>query len=153
MVLRSHLRGDLRVAGRHANDARLLNVVGQRLLTVDVLPQLKGRQSGKGVSMFRGADDHRIKLLLVVKQFAEIIRFAGLGCFTAAAFRFLSLTSQRATMFSPENLPRLLAPRPPVPIIAMLSFSLRLRARTMLGAEKAVAARPQHWFSERIGDR
>ena len=46
-----------------------------------MLAQLERRQGGKGVSMLRGTDDHRIKFLLVVKQFAEVIRFAGLGVF------------------------------------------------------------------------
>ena len=37
VVLRSHLRDHVCVAGRHANDARFFDVVSQRLFAVDML--------------------------------------------------------------------------------------------------------------------
>src|SRR4051812_31318296 len=45
-------------------------------------------------------------------------------------------------MFSSVKCDRLWAPRPPVAIIAMLSFSLRFRPRTIAGAARAPTAAP-----------
>ena len=53
-----------------------------------------------------------------------------------------SETSQSATMFSEPTPWRLDPPRPPTPITAMFSFSLRLRPRTIAGAANAPAAAP-----------
>src|SRR5688500_13798212 len=53
-------------------------------------------------------------------------------------------------MFSDATLPRLAAPRPPVAITAMLSFSLRLRPLTIAGAaNKALAERAADVFRKR----
>ena len=45
-------------------------------------------------------------------------------------------------MFSDETLSRFDPPRPPTPITAMLSFSLRFLPRTIAGKAKAPAAKP-----------
>src|SRR5438128_817244 len=65
------------------------------------------------------------------------------GYLAAAALRLLALTSQRATMFSVETLAKLLPPRPPVPMTAMLSFELRFCPRRKAGAAPTkIAAKP-----------
>ena len=60
--LRAHLRGDLRLGRRLADDAGLPDVVRQRLLAVDVLAELQGRQRGEGVRVLAGADDDGVEL-------------------------------------------------------------------------------------------
>ena len=57
--LRAHLRDDAGLRGGLADDARLLDVVGERLLAVDVLLQLERGQRGEGVRVLGGADDAR----------------------------------------------------------------------------------------------
>ncbi len=57
-----------------------------------------------------------------------------------------SNTSHSATIFSDPTPPRFAAPRPPTPIIAMLSLSLRFRARRNAGAASVPTADPASAF-------
>jgi len=50
--------------------------------------------------------------------------FLAWGCLAVAALRCSSLTSQSATMFSLLTSAVSASPRPPAPMMAMLSFSL-----------------------------
>ncbi len=61
MDLRAHLGRDLGLGRRLADDPRLGDVVGQRLLAVDVLAELQGRQGGEGVGVLGRAHDHRVE--------------------------------------------------------------------------------------------
>ncbi len=78
-------------------------------------------------------------LCALSKSWRKSVNFAAFGCFFAAASVALLLTSHSATMFSADTPPRLAAPRPPAPMIAMFSFSFALRARRNRGAARAVA--------------
>src|SRR5437762_13783933 len=68
------------------------------------------------------------------------MHFVARGCLAAAASRFRALTSQSATMFSEETDPRLLPPRPPAPMIALLSRLFRVWPRRNAGAAVAAPA-------------
>jgi len=70
--LRAHLRDDAGLRGGLADDARLLDVVGERLLAVDVLLQLERGQRGKGVRVLGGADEHGVELAGMIEDAAEI---------------------------------------------------------------------------------
>ena len=74
--LRAHLGRDLGLRRRLADDPGLPDVVRQRLLAVDVLAQLQGRQRGEGVGVLGRAHDHRVELAGVVVELAEV---AGIG--------------------------------------------------------------------------
>ena len=49
------------------------DVVGERLLAVDVLLQLQRRQRGEGVRVLGGADDHGVELTGVVEHAPEVL--------------------------------------------------------------------------------
>ncbi len=70
--LRAHLRRDAGGRGGFADDARLLHVVGERLLAVDVLPQLQRGQRGEGVGVLGGADHHGVELAGMVEETPEV---------------------------------------------------------------------------------
>ena len=59
--------------------------MGQRLLAVDVLAQLQGRQRGEGVGVLGGAHDDGVELAGVVEELAEVAGAAGLAGAIAAA--------------------------------------------------------------------
>ena len=60
--LRAHLRGDAGLPGSLADEPRLLHVVRERLLAVDVLLQLQGGQRGERVRVLGGADNDGVEL-------------------------------------------------------------------------------------------
>ena len=62
-----------------ADDARLRDVVGERLLAVDVLLQLQRRQRREGVRVLGGADDDGVELAGMVEEAAEVDLLARLG--------------------------------------------------------------------------
>ena len=102
--LGAHLGGDLGLGGGLADDPGLADVVGQRLLAVDVLAELQGRQGGEGVGVLGGADDDGVEVVGVVEDLAEVAEPVGpSGCVRAACSTAGSYTSQRATMFSDET--------------------------------------------------
>ena len=70
--LGSHLGRDLGLGGGLADDAGLPDVVGQRLLAIDVFAQLQGRQGGEGVGVLGRAHDDRVELAGVVVELAEV---------------------------------------------------------------------------------
>ena len=75
--LRAHLGGDLGLGGGLANDAGFPDVVRQRLLAVDVLAQLQGRQGGEGVGVLARAHDDRVELAGVVVELAKVTQAPG----------------------------------------------------------------------------
>src|ERR1041385_1783235 len=77
------------------------------------------------------------------KSLRKSTYFRACGYFCAALLRLVSETSQSATMFSLDTLCRFDAPRPPAPMMAMLSFSLGDLPRGNAGApsRKAPPAR------------
>ena len=77
--LNAHLCGDARVVCRFADDPRFVHAVSQRLLAVDVLPELKGRQRGEGVRVLAGADDDGVEVARMIIQFAEVDELACSG--------------------------------------------------------------------------
>src|SRR5262245_42152058 len=79
------------------------------------------------------------------------VNFFAAGYFAPAASSAFALTSHRATMFSEATLFRLEAPRPPVPMTAMLSL-LVSRARRKAGATTAApaAARKRRRVTRRL---
>ncbi len=90
MDLRAHLRDDAGLRGGLANDARLLHVVGERLLAVDVLLQLERGQRGEGVRVLGGADEHGVELTGMVEDAAEVdllprLRIQGRGLIEGVA--------------------------------------------------------------------
>ena len=70
--LRAHLRGDAGLPGGLADEPRLLHVVRERLLAVDVLLQLQGGQRGERVRVLGGADNDGVELRGVVEETAEV---------------------------------------------------------------------------------
>src|SRR5262249_26334028 len=78
--------------------------------------------------------------------------FLAWGSFSAALFKKFSFTSHRAMTFSPVKWVRLCPPRPPLPITAMLSFSIAPRARRNAGAPSTAApAATLVWRKRRRG--
>ena len=72
MNLNAHLRGHIGLPGSHSDLASFFYIVGKRLLTIDMLAEPECRQRGKGVRVFTGTDDHRIKQICMVKHAAQI---------------------------------------------------------------------------------
>src|SRR5262249_45890377 len=70
--LRPHLRRELGFGSGFADDARLPDVMRERLLAVDVLAQLQRRHGGERMRVLGRADDYRVELLCVVVDLAEI---------------------------------------------------------------------------------
>ena len=84
MDLRPHLRGDAGLFGRLGDNARLADVVRQRLLAVDVLFLAKRRQRREGVGVLGGADDdsvvlRRLERLVEPPVVAEALGAGGLA--------------------------------------------------------------------------
>ncbi len=71
--LGAHLRRDAGLRRSLADDARLVHVVGERLLAVDVLLQLQRGQRGERVRVLGGADDDGVELIGVVEHLAEVL--------------------------------------------------------------------------------
>ena len=157
VVLVAHLGCDLGLGGGLADDARLPDVVRQRLLAVDVFAELQGRQGGKGVRVLGRADDHRVEVVGAIVNPAEVAVAACLGMILAGHLSTAGsyIARHSATIFSAAIAAcfRLKAPRPPVAIIAMLSLSFRFRPRTIAGAAIAPMVVPAKVFTNwrRVG--
>ena len=76
----AHLGRHLGLGGGLADDPGLGDVARQRLLAIDVLAQLQGRQRGEGVRMLGGAHDHGVEAVGVVEDPAEVAERRAFGC-------------------------------------------------------------------------
>ena len=81
MNLRPHLRRHLRLPRRLADHARLPDIVGQRFLTIHMLPRLERRQRCQRMRVLRSAHDHRIVILQFRKELPEIHELLRAGKF------------------------------------------------------------------------
>ena len=90
------------------------------------------------------AHDHRVELVGVVVELAEVAERGGPWDGIAAALvdRRLGDVAERHDVLGGDVAGGWTPPRPPTPIMAMFSFSLRFRPRTIAGAAKAPAAAP-----------
>jgi hypothetical protein len=77
--LDAHLRDDAGLRRGLAYQPRLVDVMGERLLAVDVLARLEREQRGERVGVFAGADDHGVKRLRSVEELPEVDFAPGLG--------------------------------------------------------------------------
>ena len=69
----AHLGGDFGLARRLRHRSGLVNRAGQRLLAIDMLAQLDGRDGDDGVRVIRRGDHHGIDALLLVEHLAEVL--------------------------------------------------------------------------------
>src|SRR5262249_52346826 len=74
------------------------------------------------------------KVLGSSKSFLKSATLRACVCLAAAESNALALTSHKATMFSDDTDSRLLAPRPPEPMMAMFNLLLRFWPRSSAGA-------------------
>ena len=79
-ALGAHLRRQLLLPGEAGHPPRLVDAPGERLLAVDVLAQLHGRQADRCVHMVGNADDDRVDLPVQrIEHLAVIAESLGLG--------------------------------------------------------------------------
>ncbi len=79
VALVAHLRRQLRVLrGRLADEAGLPDVVGERLLAVDVLAVRQRQVGGERVRLLAGGDHDGVELLRIVKDAPEVLELPGL---------------------------------------------------------------------------
>src|SRR5262245_37910907 len=71
--LDAHLRGDFRFGCCFANATRFPNVMGKRLLAIDVLAVMECKHRCKSMRMFAGADYNSIKFTSALKYFSKIL--------------------------------------------------------------------------------
>ncbi len=76
--LSSHLSGHTGFCCGFSNDTRFVDTVCEWFFAVDVFAQLQGRQGGKRMGVFTGADHHRIELIGVIVKPSKI-RFGSSG--------------------------------------------------------------------------
>jgi hypothetical protein len=79
--LDAHLGRHLRLRRLLADLARLEDVVGERLLAVDVLAVLQGQHGRRRVRVLAGADDHGVEGGGMVKELAEVGELFGVAVF------------------------------------------------------------------------
>ncbi len=70
--LNAHLRGDIRLRGCIANQARFVDIVCKRLFAIDVLAQLECGECRVNMRVLADGDDHGIKRLGLVEHLAEV---------------------------------------------------------------------------------
>ena len=122
----AHLRDQAGLLGHAGHHAGLLDAVGHRLLDVDVLAGPQRGQRDRRVHVVGRGDHHRVDVLALVEHHAVVLELLGLGeGLEGAARPCFQSTSHRATMFSVVHRRRSTPPPwPPMPMPAMLSFSL-----------------------------
>src|SRR6185436_5726393 len=79
--LDTHLGCDLGFRCGFANAPSLPDIVGERLLAIDVFAVLESEHSGESVRVFAGANYYGIKISGMIKKFPEIRLFPSLGMF------------------------------------------------------------------------
>ena len=127
MALVAHLRDDLVLPGGLGHGAAFGDRVGQRLLAVDVLALLHGRDGRDRVVMVGRGDHHGVDpLVQLVEHLAEVAEPLGLGIVLEAPGRRSPSphrTGRRCYCLRPRSRtsPR---PMPPTPMPAIFSFSL-----------------------------
>jgi hypothetical protein len=70
--LRAHLRCDAGRLGGLGNQARLVDIVRQRLLAINMLAGAKCRQGGIGVRMLRSANDKGVEIVHLRMKLAKV---------------------------------------------------------------------------------
>ena len=121
----AHLGGDLVFAGGLGEQPGLVDAMGERLLHVDVLAALDGRQGDHGMRVIGRGHDHGVDVLLLVEHDAEIRVTLGpriLGEGLGGVIRHRRRRGPRCSRS--RRRARLLLPMPPTPTPAMFSFSL-----------------------------
>ena len=68
----AHLRGEFQLRCGFANQPRFRDVIGERLLAIDMLPGLQRQHRRKHVRVLTGADDDGVELLRVVEHLPEV---------------------------------------------------------------------------------
>ena len=123
--LRAHLGRHLHLLGRFPHHAGLVDRVGQRLLAIDVLAPLHGRDAGQGVGVLGGADGHRVDVLLV-EHLAPVGVGLGLGMPLGGLGQVVVIhVAQGDDVLAGRGHGRMLAcPRLCTPMMPTFSFSL-----------------------------
>ena len=126
MDLDAHLGDDVRLAGGGGQLPGLVEIVRQRLLTVDVFAAQDGRHADGGVHVVGRAHIDGVDAAgLLVQQLPPIGVRLGVGISFAAAARLSLFTSQMATgLTGPSASGRVRPPIPPTPMDARFSFRL-----------------------------
>ncbi len=74
----AHLRRELELRGRLTNEPRFRDVVGERLLAVDVLARLEGEEGREDVRVLAGAHDDRVEVAGAIEHLPEVGELFGL---------------------------------------------------------------------------
>ena len=112
-ALVAHLRGDARLPGDPGHGAGFRDVVGQRLLAVDVLAGLHREDRDVGVEVVRGGDEDGVDRLLLLQHHPEVLVD---GARVVGGLRAVGLFD-----LGPDRAPPGLSPvveRPQVPLLA-----------------------------------
>src|SRR4051812_8067522 len=81
MDLNAHLRSDFDFGSSFADATGFPDVVRKGFLAIDMFAVLQREHGGEGVGMFAGADDDGIEIARLLKDFAEVAEFFGVGMF------------------------------------------------------------------------
>ncbi len=79
MHLRAHLGGHVRPSRLLHHHAALVHIARQRLFTVDVLLRPERRKDGEGVRVLGCGNKHRVNIVHLGVQLAEVLVGAGAG--------------------------------------------------------------------------
>ena len=89
-ALIAHLRGHLVLGGDLFHHAGFIDVVRQRLLTIDVLAHLHRHDAGRRMRVIRSAHGHRVDVLIhLLQHFAKIVVFLGVREFASLRLQMM----------------------------------------------------------------